>query len=111
MSHKPAGGLHSRVVRHSTAPKVEPRAREMRPAGVSQLGNKQGSHVTHERDSSYRGERMRGGSGYNNPVGPTNMALEGPGAGCNIMPAGGQGTHGNVAGTRRPSGRSILNNE
>jgi hypothetical protein len=106
------GGYRMNKHRDVRAPKVEPRAREMRPAGVAQLGQKQGSHSTHEGDSSYRGERMRGGAGYNNPVGPTNMALQGPGAGKNaIMPSGSQSCHGPVAGTRRPQGRDILNNE
>jgi hypothetical protein len=111
MSHKPGGGLHSRVVKHSTAPKVEPRPHAKGPGGVSQYGQMQGTHITHGTESGYRGDPVNIGPGYRNPVGPTNMALQGPGAGCNIMPHGGQGRHGPVAGTRPTAGRGILNNE
>jgi hypothetical protein len=104
MSHKPSGGLHSRVVKHSTNPKVEPRAYARNPAAVAQYGQLQGSHITRGEDSKYRGEpdptRQRG---YNNPVGPTNMALSGPGAGREIMRAGGQGTHGSPSAGNAPS--------
>jgi hypothetical protein len=42
--------------------------------------------------------------GYNNPVGPTNMALEGPGAGRKVYDAGSQSTHGATnPGNPRPS--------
>jgi hypothetical protein len=104
MSHKPGGGLHSRVVKHSTNPKVEPRAYARNPGAVGQYGAIQGSHVTRGRDSPYRGEpdpTMR--RGYNNPVGPTNMALSGPGAGREVMRSGGQGTHGPVAPGNAPA--------
>jgi hypothetical protein len=36
--HRPAGGLHSRQVVHSKAPKVEPRARQVREQAVGQIG-------------------------------------------------------------------------
>jgi len=104
MSHKPGGGLHSKVVKHSTNPKVEPRAYARNPGAVGQYGNILGSHVTRGRDSTYRGEPdPLTRRGYNAPVGPTNMALSGPGAGREIMPAGGQGTHGSVAPGNAPS--------
>src|SRR6516165_5298217 len=97
MGHKPGGGLHSRNVRHTTAPKVEPRAYARNPGAAGQYGQAQGSHVTRGEESKYRGEpdpTMR--RGYNNPVGPTNMALSGPGAGREVLRSGGQGTHGSV---------------
>jgi hypothetical protein len=107
--HKPAGGLHSRQVRHTTAPKVEPRARAINPSAVNQLGNFVGDHVTHRGDSTgYRGEPLVRGSGYNNPVGPSSMALSGPGAGREVMKSGQQSQHGGVAGSRAPQGRDIL---
>ena len=113
MGHKPGGGLHSRVVRHSTAPKVEPRAHAKSPGGVSQYGAHVGDHATSHGGSAtgYRGDPVNIGRGYQNPVGPTNMALSGPGAGREVMRSGGQGTHGSVAGSPRPQGRGILNNE
>jgi hypothetical protein len=110
MSHKPGGGLHSKVVKHSTNPKVEPRAYARNPGAAGQYGQSQGSHVTRGEESKYRGEpdpTMR--RGYNNPVGPTNMALSGPGAGREVLRSGGQGTHGGTnPGSPRPAGRDIL---
>jgi hypothetical protein len=91
---KPAG---QGPQRHITAPKREPIAHRVREGGVGQLGQKQGSHQTGGRETSYRGEKLYGGAGYNNPVGPTNLALNGPkGEGRKIYDCGGQGTHGNV---------------
>jgi hypothetical protein len=113
MSHKPAGGLHSKNVSHRTAAKVEPRPHAKGPAGVSQFGQMQGTHITHGKESDYRGDPVNIGPGYKNPVGPTNMALQGPGAGCNIMPHGGQGRHGATnPGNPRPNRqRDALSNE
>ena len=97
-THRPGGGLHSRVVKHTRAPKVEPRSRAQNPSAVAQLGEHVGDHVTNRGSTGYRGEPLVRGAGYNTPVGPTNMALQGPGAGKNaIMPAGGQGCHGQPA--------------
>jgi hypothetical protein len=97
--HIPGGGLHSRNVRHSTAPKVEPKAYGRNPGAVAQYGNHPGNHVTSYGGSktSYKGEPDTMKRGYQNPVGPTNMALSGPGAGREVMRSGGQGTHGQPA--------------
>jgi hypothetical protein len=93
--HIPGGGLHSRNVRHSTAPKVEPRAHAKNPGGVSQFGEAIGNKITHVAGNTpYRGDPINAGRGYQNPVAPTNMALSGPGAGREVMRSGGQGTHG-----------------
>ena len=46
--------------------------------------------------TGWRPGPLYGGKGYNNPVGPTNMALSGPGAGREVLRGGGQGTHGSV---------------
>ena len=99
--------------RHTSAPKREPRANAYRPQGVSQYGQMQGSHITHDSESDYRGEPKRGGAGYNNPVGPINMALSGPGAGRKIYDCGSQSTHGNVAQGNPPPNRQrdALENE
>jgi hypothetical protein len=107
--HKPGGGLHSRNVRHTTAPKVEPRARQIREPAVAQIGGNYGDHVTRGDSSGWRPGPLYGGKGYNNPVGPTNMALSGPGAGREVMRSGGQGCHGEVAGTRPAPARRIDN--
>jgi hypothetical protein len=89
------GGYGSRNVRHTTAPKVEPKPYAKRPAGVSQLGYSVGDHVTHKGQSTgYKGEAMDRGRGYAPPQGPTNMALSGPGAGREVKRSGGQGTYG-----------------
>jgi hypothetical protein len=98
------GGYGSRNVRHVSAPKQEPYARKMRVEGVGQLGQKQGSHVTSEggQETSYRGEKVRGGGGYN-VVGPTSLLVSGPGGGRKVYGSGSQSTHGSVApGSPRP---------
>jgi hypothetical protein len=96
--HVPAGGLHSRQVRHTTAPKVEPRARAINPSAVNQLGNFIGDHATHSAKSTgYRGEPLVRGSGYNAPVGPTNMMPSGPGSGRKVYGSGSQSTYGSPA--------------
>ena len=94
MGHKPGGGLHSRNVRHSSAPKVEPRSHRVREPAVAQIGGNYGDHVTQGGSTGWRPGPLYGGKGYSNPVGPTNMALSGPGAGREILRSGGQGTHG-----------------
>jgi hypothetical protein len=102
------GGYGSRVVKHSTAPKVEPRAYARNPGAVGQYGQAQGSHVTRGEESKYRGEpdpTMR--RGYNNPIGPTSMALSGPGAGREVHKSGSQQMYGS-GGPEKPSGRDIL---
>ena len=88
-------GISSKNVRHTTAPKVEPKPYAKRPAGVSQLGYSVGDHVTHRGQSTgYKGESMERGRGYAPPQGPTNMALSGPGAGREVLRSGGQAMHG-----------------
>jgi hypothetical protein len=108
-------GISSKNVRHSTAPKREPRTHAKHPGGVSQYGGAQGDHVTTHGggQTGYRGDPVNIGPGYKNPVGPTNMALQGPGAGCNIMKSGGQGTWGETnPGQPRPNRqRDALSNE
>jgi hypothetical protein len=101
---KPAG---QGPQRHITAPKREPIAHRVREGGVGQLGQKQGSHSTDGRETPYRGEKLYGGAGYNNPVGPTNMALSGPGAGRDVHKSGSQDQYGS-GGPQKPAGRDIL---
>jgi hypothetical protein len=93
--HSPGGGIKSRVVRHVTASKSEPRPKAVHPGGVSQLGSSQGSHVTRGQDSSYRGDPFYRGKGYATPVGPTdNVAACGVGGGRKVYASGSQGTAG-----------------
>jgi len=96
--HRPAGGLHSRNVRHSTAPKSEPKAYGRNPAAVAQYGAHVGDHATTlgGKDSRYRGESDARTKGYNAPKGPSNMALSGPGAGREIYKTGTQCQTGSV---------------
>jgi hypothetical protein len=95
------------------APKAEPRPRAINPSAVAQLGTHLGDKVTHVAGSTgYRGEPLVRGSGYSPPQGPTdNVKAVGVGGGRTIYETSTQGTHGPVAGQRRPQGRDILNNE
>jgi hypothetical protein len=112
MGHKPGGGLHSRNVRHSTAPKVEPRPHAHNPATVAQYGALVGNHATHQGKSTpYRGEPDFTRKGYSPHVGPTSFSNVGPGGGRTIYKTGTQGQQGQVAGSTRPQGRDILSNE
>ena len=58
-------GRASRDVRESR--KVEPSANGISPGGVNMLGNMQGNHVTGEKNSSYRGEKLYEGRGFEAP--------------------------------------------
>ena len=87
-------GYQSRNVRHTSAPKVEPRSHRVREPAVAQIGGNYGGHVTRGGSTGWRPGPLYGGKGYSNPVGPTNMALSGPGAGREVMRSGGQGQHG-----------------
>ena len=109
MSHKPGGGLHSKVVKHSTNPKVEPKAYGRNPGAVAQYGAHVGNHRTAfgGGQTRYKGEPDTMKRGYQNPVGPTSMALSGPGSGRTIYKTGTQDQHGNVAGSPRPQGRGF----
>jgi len=84
-------------------------SRGTRPAGVSQLGNKQGSHVTHDRESDYRGERLHNDRSFQPvPFGnevALNVGKGGCGTGRNLYgQAGSQGTHGAInPGNPRPN--------
>jgi hypothetical protein len=97
---------------HRPHGKTEPRANKYRPQGVSQWGQMQGSHVTREGDSNYRGEPKRGGRGYEPPGMITDpVKAVGVGGGRKVYGSGSQQQWGDVAGARRPQGRDILNNE
>jgi hypothetical protein len=84
-----------------------------RPAGVAQLGQKQGSHITRDGESNYRGERLHNPSKNFQPVKfgnevALNVGKGGPGAGRTLYGQSGlQGQHGPVAGSPRPQGRGF----
>jgi hypothetical protein len=82
------------------APKVEPRAYAMNPAGVSQYGTAQGNHVTGDGGKTVQGgvQSIVGGPGYE-AVGPT-RSVPGPGGGRTVMPCGSMGQHGPTVGQR-----------
>jgi len=91
-------------------------SRGTNPGGVGQLGQMQGTHTTNRRtESDYRGERLHNDRTFQpvkfgNEV-ALNVGKGGPGTGRDVHSAGSQSCHGDVAGTRRPAGRGILNNE
>jgi hypothetical protein len=103
------GGIGMNKQVNSRAPKAEPRAHAVNPGGVSQLGNKVGSHVTNQGDTGYRGENLIGKRGYE-PPGMISDPVKavGVGGGRTVMKSGQQAQHGPVAGTPRPQGRDIL---
>jgi hypothetical protein len=105
--HKPAGGLHSRVVSHRSAPKVEPRPHARNPARVAQYGAMVGDHATHQgKSSKYRGEPDFTRAGYSPPVGPTdNVKAVGVGGGRTIYEHGTQCQTGTNPGSPRPNPR------
>jgi hypothetical protein len=47
--------------------KVEPSANGINPGGTNMLGNMQGNHVTGDKNSSYRGEKLYDGRGFEAP--------------------------------------------
>ena len=102
------GGLGMNKVVHRPHGKTEPQANKYRPQGVSQYGQMQGSHVTREGESNYRGEPKRGGRGYE-PPGMISDPVKavGVGGGRTIYKTGTQDQHGDVAGSPRPQGRGF----
>jgi hypothetical protein len=97
-------GISSKNVRHVTAPKAEPKAHRVREAGVGQLGQKQGNHITNKDSTGYRGEKLYGGPGYMPPVGPTNnVAACGVGGGRTVYKTGSQDMHGQAASGNPPA--------
>jgi hypothetical protein len=101
-------GISSKNVRHTTAPKVEPKAYAKRPAGTAALGSMYGDHSTNRPGSTgFRGAKLDGGRGYMPPVGPTdNVAACGVGGGRTIYKTGSQDMHGGAnPGSPRPNPR------
>ena len=114
--HKPAGGLHSKNVVHPGV-RTGSGSHSTRPSGTAQIGTMYGDHVTDKSETSrYSGERLHNPERNFQPVKfgnevALNVGKGGPGVGREVMRSGGQGCHGPVAGSPRPAGRGILNNE
>ena len=115
MSHQPGGGPSSKnVVRPNV--RTGSGSRSTRPAGVAQIGNLVGDHVTNKGSTGYTGERLHNPERnflpvkFGNEV-ALNVGKGGCGTGRTIYSTGSQSQHGNVAGTSRPQGRDILSNE
>jgi hypothetical protein len=90
-------------------------SKSTRPAGTAQIGLMYGTHTTDRRESDFRGERLH------NPERNTQFTPFGneiaarteckPGGSRKVYGSGTQQQWGDVAGSRRPQGRDILNNE
>lgn len=110
--HRPAGGIASR--QHVEKPvKTGSGSKGISPGWVGQRGQKQGSHVTDRRESSYRGEPKFTGRNFQpvkfgNEV-ALNVGKGGCGTGRTIHKTGSQDQHGQPAqGNPEPAGRDIL---
>jgi len=96
-NHRPGGGLHSKNVVHPGYRHGDQR-REVKRAGVAQLGQKKGNHITHAGGQrlDYSGVPIFGGQGYPSKLG-NRVAVEttcGPGGSRTVMRSGSQGTQG-----------------
>jgi hypothetical protein len=97
--HRPAGGIGSKnVVRKPVRTGAGAKAKVV--AGVAQIGQRQGNHITEQGATSYGGVSMRDGAGYNpvkygNEV-ALNVGAGGPGKGREVMRTGSQGCHGSA---------------
>ena len=107
--HRPGGGIASRQ-RVDKPVKVGAAAREIRPAGVSQIGSSMGNRATNGgRTISGAVEAVRGKAlpaGLSVPLGNAVAAQTkaGPGGSRVVMRSGQQGTHGPVnPGLPRPA--------
>jgi hypothetical protein len=101
MAKLTGGGILGNKVRHVSAPKIEPKSKAVSPEAAAGIG------LSH----AYKVPNLERGKGYSTPVGPSSSMGVGPGANRTVMKCGSQGTHGPVAGSQRPQGRGILNNE
>ena len=83
-------------------------SRGTRPAGVAQIGNAWGDHVTNQGKTNYQGERLHNDRDFQPVKFGNELALNvgkgGPGAGREVFASGAQGTHGPVdQGMPRPN--------
>lgn len=107
---KSGGGIAGKNVVRGPSRTGQP-AREMRPKGVSQIGQHMGNHATGSGKNLNRSvEPVRGQSLRSVPLGneTSKSAGQGPGSGRIVMTAGSQGQHGAVAGNPPQQARDIL---
>jgi hypothetical protein len=99
------GGYGSRVVKHVSAPKTEPKPRARNPAHVAQWGALVGNHATHQGKSTpYKGDPDFTRKGYATPVGVTDpVKAVGVGGGRTIYTTGSQCQTGTNPGNPRPN--------
>jgi hypothetical protein len=113
---RPGGGIASK--QHvSVAVRTGRGSKGVSPGWVGQKGQLQGDHVTNQgRSTGYKGEEKFTGKNFQpvkfgNEV-ALNVGKGGVGTGRTLYgQSGSQGTHGAVAGSPRPAGRGIMNNE
>jgi hypothetical protein len=83
-------------------------SRSTRPAGVAQVGQSQGDHITNKDSTGYRGERLHNDRNFRPVKFGNEVALNVGGGGCGtgrtIYKTGSQGTQGSVnPGNPRPN--------
>jgi hypothetical protein len=91
-------------------------SRGTRPGGAESIGKIYGDHVTNKDNTGYRGPKFHDDKSFQPVKFGNEVALNVGKGGCGTGrtlygQAGSQGTHGTPAGTQRPAGRGILNNE
>jgi hypothetical protein len=106
--HRPGGGIASK--QHVRKPVRTGQQRErVVPAGVAQIGQRQGNHVTNKGSTGYGGANLLAGTGYPSKLGnqvALNVGKGGCGTGRTLYgQAGSQGCHGAPAqGNPKPAG-------
>jgi hypothetical protein len=100
--HRPGGGIASNK-NVQTGVRTGKGSMSSRPAGVSQIGQSQGDHITNKSSTDYRGERLHNPERNFQPVRfgnevALNVGKGGCGTGRTLHgQAGSQGTHGTPA--------------
>jgi hypothetical protein len=114
--HRPGGGIASK--QHvQTLVRIGTGSKSARPAGVAQIGQSQGDHITNKSDTGYRGERLHNDRSFQPvPFGnevALNVGKGGCGTGRTIYACGSQGTQGSVNPGNPPPNRQrdALENE
>jgi hypothetical protein len=98
--HKPAGGLHSRNVVRPKYREGQQKRRDV-PAGVAQIGQRQGNHITSKVTEGgdgragatrYGGLEIDGGAGFRSELGNSVAVRTAakPGGSRTVMPSGSQ---------------------
>ena len=114
MANKPGNqGISSKNLTHRPV-KTGSGSRGTRPAGAAQIGIMYGNKPTRMEPTKYSGEPLHGGRSFQatkfgNEIAARTVCK--PGGSREGMSSGSQGQHGQVAGTPRPPGRGIMNNE